>query len=244
MTGWQTLVRQSIPAWSTRRKPCSMHPHKAARCRPRLAGRMPCESQASPSPTYISTCEQKDWPLDSHLKHVPATPQPPLVLDLDTKADHVDPSHPHYPSPHYTPHLPPRLSPHRKYSCIPWLIATFFLLTTLFLASVILGVHFFDLTHPAAPAPQIHVFVEGRLLEERGSGFDDPDRMWSIVTPGRSTGTLYTTTRTRQGLSIPTAIVAESESSTGRLHTAPTDAPGPGDGAEIKRRDGFITLLK
>ncbi|KAH7399078.1 hypothetical protein DE146DRAFT_521342 [Phaeosphaeria sp. MPI-PUGE-AT-0046c] len=198
----------------------------------------------SPAPTYISTCEQEDWPLDSNLKSVSATPQPSLATKMNTKADHLDSSHPHHPLPLYTTHLPPRFPQHRKHSYIPWLFAAFFLLTTIFFASIVLGVHFFDLTHPAAPAPQIRVFVDGRSVVERGSEFNGPDQMWSIITPGISTGTLYTTTRTRQGLSIPTAIVTGDESQTGRLHTAPTDAPELGEGGEVKRRDGFVTLVK
>lgn len=192
--------------------------------------------QASPAPTYISTCESRDWPLGSDEKHVPETPKVPLVIDVDAKAEHLKSTNP----PIYTP----RLTHRRKYSYIPWLLTTFFLLTTLFLASIVLGVRFFDLTHPATPAPHIHILVDGRSLPERGSELDEPERIWSIVTPGISTGNLYTTTRTRQGAGMQTAIVTGVESKTGRLHTAPTDAPEPREGEDFKRRDGFVTLMK
>jgi hypothetical protein len=192
--------------------------------------------QASPAPTYISTCEARDWPLDSHEKHVSPTPKIPLVIDVDAKAEHLYPSN--------LPIHTPRLTTHRKHSYIPWLLATFFLLTTLFLAAIVLGVRFFDLTHPVASGHHIHVFLDGRSLQERGSELDEPGRLWSIVTPGVSTGSLYTTTRTTQGLGIPTVIVTGHESRTGRPNTAPTDAPGPGEGEKVKRRDGFITLVK
>jgi hypothetical protein len=196
----------------------------------------------SPAPTYTS----QNWPSSpsksfydtkhpfqqqNHLdtKHqsqqnhpnANSTPQQPPL-------DHLDPQHPHFPS---SPpqDLPPNTKPRRRFPHILILIlsilATFFLLSTFYLALS---------ARLQRPVQEINVFVDGQRVG-----------VSTVVVTTTATATVSVSASGGVSSSMSTGV-RESSSVlvTGRLHTAPTTAPEfPGRRKREERR-GFVTVVR
>lgn len=132
-----------------------------------VSARLSDPEPPSPAPTYFSTFHsQKDIPNTNHCHH--SSSSEPVWQDEKSTNREKSLQQPPFdtnPDPHNTliRPSPPRCRRSHLLHILPWALALFFFLTTLWLTSIAVGVKFLNILRPA-PTPQpaaIHVIING-----------------------------------------------------------------------------------